>query len=114
MIFWSRCEQELIKRTGSDSETSVEVVDDGEDGGIELDRDPVGGDEANHGNDDDEGGVEPVDVLVPVGPGHGRVGNVHLVEVVSASAQRLVVGSAIRKGSGSLGRGRGGRRRHGE
>ena len=58
---------------GSDTEASVEVVDDGEDGRVEAKRNPVGGDEASQGDEDDEDGVEPVDVLVPVGPGHGQL-----------------------------------------
>lgn len=57
----------------SDAETGVEVVDDSEDGRVEAKRNPVGGDEASQGDEDDEDGVEPVDVLVPVGPGHGQL-----------------------------------------
>lgn len=59
--------------TSCDSQTGVEVVDDGEDGRGQLERHPVGGDEAQQGDEDDEGGVEPVDVLVPVAPGNGRL-----------------------------------------
>lgn len=79
-----------------DAHASVEVVDDGEDGGGELQRHPVGGDEAGQRDEDDEDGVEPVDVLVPVAPGHGQVGNVHLLGIVlGVRPQRHIVGCAI-------------------
>lgn len=98
--------------TSSDAQTCVEVVHNGKDGGIEAEGNPVGRDEANHGNDDDEGGIEPVDVLVPVGPGHRGVGDVHLGGIMAvASAKRLVIGGAIGEGGRSLLL-RGSRRRH--
>lgn len=99
--------------TSSDAETRVEVVDDGKDGGIEVQRHPVGGDEANDGDNDDEKGVEPVDVLVPVAPGHGGIGNVHLFVPGASTAERLIVGGAIGKGLSLRLLGHGGRRRGG-
>jgi len=52
--------------TGSDSEAGEEVVCDGEKGRLELERNPEGGDQAGKGDEDDEGGIQPVDVLIPV------------------------------------------------
>ena len=99
----SGCRQKL---TSSDSKTGVEVVDDGEDEGLEVERHPVGGDEAEKRHEHDEGGVEPVDMLVPVGPGHGGVGDVNLLGVdLLAGAQRLVLRGAIRESRGLVGRG---------
>lgn len=61
-----------------------------------MQRHPVGGDKAGQRDEDDEDGVEPVDVLVPVAPGHGQVGNVHLLGIVlGAGPQRHIVGCAI-------------------
>ena len=52
----------------SDAEASEEVVGDGEVQSLHLERDPVGGNTAGQGDEDDESGVQPVDVLIPVGP----------------------------------------------
>jgi hypothetical protein len=95
--------------TGSDTETSVEVVKACPEGSVELERNPVGGDEADDGNDDDECGVEPIDMLVPVGPGYREVGNVRLVALQGVdlggrlASKRNIVFGAIREGGGSLG-----------
>lgn len=103
------CGKQLTSR---DTETSVEVVYDGEDGGIQLKRHPVRGDEAEGRDHDNECCVEPVDVLVEVAPGHGRLGDVHLGGIRSlAYTKRLVIRGAIREGRGLGGRGH--RRRHG-
>lgn len=85
----------------------MDVVEDGPESGIEAERNPVGGDEPDKGNDDDEGGVEPVDVLVKAAPGHGRVGNVHLglgsLDLgTSVASKGHIVLRAIGKGGGSL------------
>lgn len=81
---------------GRDAETSVEVVDDGEDGRVEVKRDKVGSDEAGDGQEHNKSGVEPVDLLVPVRPGHGQLRDVHLGRVVLGSGTHgLVVGSAV-------------------
>ena len=69
-----------------DTEAGVEVVDDGEDGGLEVERYPVAGHEAQDGDNDDEGGVQPVDLLVPVAPGRWLVGNVNLLGINRRSA----------------------------
>jgi hypothetical protein len=52
----------------TDTETGEEVVGDGKDGRLVLQLDPVRGDQADERDEDNEGRVEPVDVLVPVGP----------------------------------------------
>ena len=93
--------------TGRDTKTGVEVVDNGEDGGIRVKGSEVGSDEAQQRNNDNEYGVEPVDMLVPVGHGHGRVRNVHLARVLLPGPQGLVVGRPVRER-----RGGGGSRRH--
>ena len=98
-----RLSRELVSQlTSSNSETAVEVVDESEDGSVELERHPVRGDEASHGNEDDEGRVEPVDMLVPVGPSHGQLGNVRLLRAAlllnAGSPQRLVICRAIGEG----------------
>lgn len=89
----------------------MNVVEDSPEGGLEMKRNPVGRDEANHGNDDNESGVEPVDVLVDVLPGHRDVGDVDLVGVAlgGTGSKRNIVLGAIREGLGLLARG-GGRR----
>lgn len=61
---------------GGDTEASEKVVEHSEDGRLHLKRYPVRGDEAREGNEDDECGVEPVDVLVPVLGGDGLVGDI--------------------------------------
>ena len=66
---------ESVVATG-DAEAGEEVVDDGKEGGLPLDGGEAGTDEAHDGNEDDEGDIEPVDMLVPIPPGHGRVGDV--------------------------------------
>lgn len=55
-------------------------------------------------------------MLVPVGPGDGGLGDVHLGEVIGAAGtERLVVGGAVGKGTGrGRGLGCGSGRRHDE
>jgi len=60
----------------TDAETGPKVVQDGKDGRLELQVDPVRRDQADQGDKDDEGGVEPVDVLVPVADRDGLLGDV--------------------------------------
>lgn len=50
--------------TGSDAQASGEVVDDGEDGGLEVQWGPKGSDTAEEWNADNEEGIEPVDVPI--------------------------------------------------
>lgn len=50
-----------------------QLTDNSPDGSLELQRHPVGRDETEDGDEDDEGGAKPVDVLVPVLPGHRQL-----------------------------------------
>lgn len=50
----------------SNTKARVEVVDDSKDGSIKLQRNPVRRDEAGQGDEDDKGGIQPIDMLVPV------------------------------------------------
>jgi hypothetical protein len=91
--------------TGSDTETSVEVVKACPEGSVELERNPVGGDEADDRDDDDEGGVEPVDMLGPVLPCHGHIRDVRLLNVKlgRVRSQRHIVSGAVGEGLSLLG-----------
>jgi hypothetical protein len=75
---------------GSDTETSGEVEGDRPDGGLQVERSPVGGDETAHGDADDENDIEPVHVLVPVLLCHGSLGDVRLLRVVLCVSDRLL------------------------
>lgn len=68
--------------TSCDTQPSPEIVDDSEDGGVQSEGSPYGLDAAVDRNAHDEGDVQPVDMLPPVGLCHGRVGNVRLLGVV--------------------------------
>lgn len=68
------CPQTVVSR--SDSETGCEVVGDGPDGGRQTERSPPSSDKTDHRDADNQGDVEPVDVLVPILLGHGHVGDV--------------------------------------
>lgn len=68
-----------------------------------MQRHPVSGNEANDGDDDDKSGAKPVDVLVPVLPGHGQLRDVRLLGVEATRlAEGLVVGRSIGKGRSHL------------
>ena len=62
--------------TSSDAETSEEVVENSEDGGLGVERNPVRRNQTREGNEDDEGRIEPVHVLVPVLGRDGLVGDI--------------------------------------
>ena len=84
--------------TSCDAHTSVEVVDNGKDCGVEVERHPVGRDEAHDGNNDNECSVQPVDMLVPVGPCNWSVCDMNLLGLgLALCTKRLVVGRAIRE-----------------
>ncbi len=63
-------------RQHTDTEAGKEVVQDGKDSRLVLQVDPVRRDQADQGDEDDEGGVEPVDVQEPVGGRDGLLGDV--------------------------------------
>lgn len=79
----------MWERTSCDAEAGEEVVEDGEDGRLGLQRRPVGLDAAVERDSDDERHIEPVDVLVPVGLGDGLLGDVRPLGVVFGVAVGL-------------------------
>lgn len=78
--------------TCGDTETSEEVVDDGPNGSLQLERHPERLDASVGRNANDEEHVQPVDVLVPVLTGHGGIGNVNLLRIRRPRASRLSLG----------------------
>lgn len=50
----------------TDSKSSEIVVGDREDGSLPHERHKVGSNATHHRNEDDEGAVKPVDMLIPV------------------------------------------------
>lgn len=75
--------------TSSDAKTSHEVVDNGEYGGSPMERNPKGLDTAVQRNADNEGDVEPIDMLVPIRLGDGGIGNMGLLGIVGLAAVGL-------------------------
>jgi hypothetical protein len=97
---WSTFQQGL---TSSDSKAGVEVEDDGPDGGIEAERDPVGGDKADDRNNDNESDVELVNVEVDVRLSHWSVSNINLLGIIiGIASERLVVDGSVQEGRGLL------------
>lgn len=91
--------------TSSDAETRIEVVDYSPDGSIKVEGNPVRVDHANKGEEDNKCGVQPVNVLVQVFPGHRSIGNVNHgsgVLFISTTERNIVLG-AVREGSILLG-----------
>lgn len=78
--------------TGRDAQSSEEVVDDSPDGCLQLQRHPEGLYAAVDRNAEDKEDIEPVDMLVPVAPGHLGVGNVHLLGLSRPGAGCLYLG----------------------
>lgn len=102
----NRWHPNVAQLTSCDTETGIEVVDDGEHQCLPLKWDPVGGNESDHGDHDDEDGVQPVDMLIPVLEGYRLVRDMRLlgIELLVCSDGDIVAG-AIRE-SLSLHRGR--------
>lgn len=67
---------------GGNTETSEKVVDDCPDGSLPAERCEASSNATRQRDATNEGEIEPIDVLVPVTPGHGGVGDVRLVWVV--------------------------------
>lgn len=78
--------------TSCDSQSSEEVVDHCPNGGLQLQRHEESLDTSGDGNADDEGDVEPVDMLVPVLASHLGIGNVHLLGVSRPRACSIRLG----------------------
>ena len=71
------------------TEASGEVVGNGPDGGLELERNPVGLYAAVQRNANNEGDVKPVDVLVPVCTSHRCLCDVWLLRVIFGASIRF-------------------------
>lgn len=75
--------------TSGDAEAGHEVVGKGPDGRLPLQRSPVCQDHAVQRDANDHDNIEPVDVLVPIGSGHGLLGDMRLLRVILWVADRL-------------------------
>ena len=75
--------------TSCDTETSHEIIGNRPDGRLQLERCPVGRDEAVDWKANNECDIEPVDVLVPVGLRNGLLGDVRLLWIVLLVTIRL-------------------------
>lgn len=78
--------------TSSDANSSQKIVPNSKDGGLELQRDPVGVDEAVYRHEDDKGDVEPVDMLVPVRERDGSVCDMNGLLLVEGRARGRIRG----------------------
>lgn len=67
---------------GGDAEASEKVVDDCPDSSLPLERCEGCSDTSSERDTANKCDVEPVDVFVPVAPGHGSIRNVRLVRIV--------------------------------
>ena len=74
------------KRTCCDTETSEEVIPGGPDSSLELQGNPERLDDAQKGDSKDEGDIQPIDMLVPVGTGDGSIGDMDLFGVANPRA----------------------------
>ena len=72
----------MAKHTSSDAETGHEVVGKGPDGGLPVQRSPVGHDHTVDWNTDNESDVKPVNVLIPVRGSHWKLSDVWLRWIV--------------------------------
>lgn len=64
------------------AQASCEVVSNGPNGSLEVQRSPVSTDETDHRNADNEDDIQPVDVLIPICFGDGLICNVWLLGIV--------------------------------
>lgn len=71
---------------GGDTETGAHVIADSKRGGLPVEGDEGSGSKGRQRQRNHQNEVEPVDVLVPVGPGEGLLGNVAALVVVGALA----------------------------
>ena len=70
------------KHTGCDTKTSCKVVGNSKDCCLPLQWSPPSLDKSIDGDPNNQGDVQPVDMFVPVGFGHGSVGNVLFLGIV--------------------------------
>jgi hypothetical protein len=80
--------------TGCDSKTSHEVIRNCPDGRLQLQWCPVCGNEPVDGKPNNEGDVQPVDVLVPVGSRNWLFGDVRLLGIVLLASRLKRLGHA--------------------
>lgn len=78
---------------GGDTEAREKVVDDSPESSLPLERCEGRGDTSSEWDTTDERYVEPVDVFVPIAPGHGSIRNVRLIWVVLRVSVWLRFGS---------------------
>ena len=76
--------EKRMLRTCSDAECSGKVVYHGPNRGLELESHPECLDAAVQRNADDQRHIKPVNMLMPVRPGHRSVCDVCLLEVIVA------------------------------
>lgn len=74
--------REWTEPTSCDAQSGCKVVQYGKDECLQLQRHPPRLDHAVHRYANDENDIHPVDMLVPVGPGYGSLGDVLLFGVV--------------------------------
>lgn len=107
LVIKGRIRQKWTVFTSSNCEATVEVVNKGPETCVEAERNPVRSDKSDQWNKNDQGRVEPVNVLVPVGPRHGEIGDVNFVLVdfdlgFGVASERDVVFRAVGEGGGVL------------
>ena len=62
--------------TSCDSKASHKIIDNGKDGCLPSKWSPDGLDQSVNGDANDESYIQPVNMLIPVGTGDGRLGDV--------------------------------------
>lgn len=80
-----------------DAEAGEKVVYHSPESSLPSERSEGRSDTSSQGDTADKGNVEPVDVLVPIAPGHWRVCNVRLIWVVFRVSVWLRLGSHWRR-----------------
>lgn len=71
----------LLIHTGCYPQPGVEVIEESEDGCLQVEWRKVGTDHTHEGYDDNEVCVQPVDMLVPVRPGDWELGDVRFASI---------------------------------
>jgi len=79
--------------TSCDTQPGHKVVKDSPDGSLPLERCVVGLDHSIDGNENDKNDIEPVDVLIPILPRHGQLGDVRLLAVHLLAATGVILAS---------------------
>lgn len=88
VIYQLRKLKEKSGRTCSDSHARNEIVRDSTNKCCPLQRRVIRRNEANSGNNDSDGGVEPVNVLIPVGQGKWLI-----TDMLSLGGAHLAIGT---------------------